>query len=555
MNNILIGESDFKLIQESKAYYVDKSLFVEEIITCPFKVILLTRPRRFGKTINLSLLHYFFEKTDQDHSALFDHLAIKKKHIFNTYFAAYPVIYITFKDIKNVTYAESIAKIARLIQKLLQDHHYLLKWNDLSPVASQLFNDIINKTASIDDYEDSIQILSEELERYHNKQVIILIDEYDTPIHTGYIHNYYEKMTIFMRNLLGAALKDNASLYKGVITGTLRISKESIFTGLNNLGVFPLNKGRFNKSFGFDESEVKKILADFGLSEEFSTIAKWYDGYNFGGRTIFNPWSVVNYISDPDNGPEPYWLNTSSMHMIENVITPQKELIRQEINDLIEGQSITKIVYENMVFKDITNSRSDLVWSFLLHSGYLKIVKEVESDLRQKYELQIPNREVRIIFVDLVEKWIKNHIDLEQLEVLLKSLTLGNISVFERKLTHICLAIMSYHDFAGSPEKVYHALVLGMLVWLSNDYVIRSNRESGFGRYDIIFMPKDKTRQGIIIEFKRVEENDVVEDVLTDALNQIEEKRYEVELKAENVHDIIKLAIGFSSKNVYLKQG
>jgi hypothetical protein len=554
MNNILIGESDFKLIRDSKAYYVDKSLFIEEIVTCPFKVILLTRPRRFGKTINLSLLHYFFDKTDQDHESLFEHLAIKQIPVFKDFFAAYPVIYITFKDIKNVTYAESIAKIARLIQRLLQDHHYLLKWDNLSPVASQLFNKINNNTANTADYEDSIQILSEELERYHNKQVIILIDEYDTPIHTGYIHNYYENMTIFMRNMLGAALKDNTSLYKGVVTGTLRISKESIFTGLNNLGVFPLNKGRFNKCFGFDESEVKKMLADFGLSDEYSTIARWYDGYNFGGRTIFNPWSVVNYISDPDSGPEPYWLNTSSMHMIENVITPQKKLLRKEINDLIEGQSITKIVYENMVFKDITNSRSELVWSFLLHSGYLKVVKKLKSDLRQKYELQIPNREVRIIFVDLAEKWVKNHIDLEQLEILLKSLTQGNISMFERKLKHICLAIMSYHDFAGSPEKVYHALVLGMLVWLSHDYVIRSNRESGFGRYDIIFMPKDKTRQGIIIEFKRIEDNDNVEDVLTDALNQIEEKRYDVELKAENIHNILKLAIGFSSKDVYLKQ-
>jgi len=368
MNNILIGQSDFKRIRESHAYYVDKSLFVEDILNCPYQVILITRPRRFGKTINLSLLHYFFEKTDQDHSALFDHLAIKQTHIFNTYFAAYPVIYITFKDIKNLTYEESIAKIARLIQKLLQEHHYLLKWSDLSPIASQLFNDIINKTASIEDYEDSIQILSEELERYHNKQVIILIDEYDTPVHTGYMHNYYEKMTIFMRNLLGAALKDNASLYKGVITGTLRISKESIFTGLNNLGVFTVFEEEFNKCFGFTLDELKQILSDYELLTCYDDIIKWYDGYNLGNQKILNPWSVMNFVSGRNKKFKPYWSNTASIDMIENVITPNNELLRKEINDLIEGKCITKAVYENMVFKDITNSRSDLVWSFLVHS-------------------------------------------------------------------------------------------------------------------------------------------------------------------------------------------
>jgi hypothetical protein len=553
MKTISIGQSDFKRIRESNAYYVDKSMFVEEILRCPYQVILLTRPRRFGKTINLSLLHYFFEKTNQDHAGLFDGLAIKQSDIFTDYFSQFPVIFLTFKDIKHSTWDHCLENIKLIIARTFKKYHYFLENQFLFEDEKEMFTKIMNGTASEVVYGNSLQFLSELLCRYHEKQVIILVDEYDTPIHSGYKYNYYDEVISFMRNLLSGGLKDNSNLFKGVMTGTLRISKESIFTGLNNLGIFPLLKKRFNPFFGFDEAEVKKILADFNLSEKFSTLVKWYDGYNFGGRTIFNPWSIVNYISNPESGPEPYWLNTSSMDMIEKVITPNNSLLREELNDLIEGKSITKIIYENMVFSDILNPRSDLLWSFLLHSGYLKVIKEVESDLRRTYELQIPNLEVRIIYVELIEKWIKNHVDLRQLEMLLSSLKNGDITLFEKQLKKVCIEIMSYHDFAGDPEKVYHALVLGMLVWLSNDYTIRSNRESGYGRYDIIFIPKDNSRQGIIIEFKRIDEDDIAEDVLDDALKQIEKKRYDVELKAANIHNILKLAVGFTSKAVYLK--
>ena len=554
MNTFLIGESNFKRIRESSAYYVDKSLLVEEVLTCPYQVILITRPRRFGKTINLSLLHYFFEKTDQDHAELFDGLAIKQSDIFTDYFSQFPVIFLTFKDIKHSTWGHCLENIKLTLARIFKKFHYLLKNQFLFDDEKEMFTKVMNGTASEVIYGNSLQFLSERLCRYHKKQVIILVDEYDTPIHSGHKYNYYDEVISFMRNVLSGGLKDNSSLFKGIMTGTLRISKESIFTGLNNLGVFPLHKQRFNPFFGFDEAEVKKILADFNLSEKLSTMIRWYDGYNFGGKKIFNPWSIVNYISNPESGPEPYWLNTSSMDMIEKVVTPNNTLLREELNDLIEGKPITKIIYENMVFSDISNPRSDLLWSFLLHSGYLKVITEVESDLRKKFALQIPNLEVRIIYVDLIEKWIKNHVDLRQLEMLLSSLKNGDITLFEKQLKKVCIEIMSYHDFAGNPEKVYHALVLGMLVWLSNDYIIRSNRESGYGRYDIIFIPKDKTKQGIIIEFKRIDEDDIVENVLDDALRQIEKKCYDVELKAANIHKILKLAVGFTSKAVYLKK-
>jgi len=555
MKDIFVGESDFKIIRESNSYYVDKSIFIEEFINCPYKVMLLTRPRRFGKTINLSLLRYFLEKTEQDHSVLFDGLTIKKSDIFSGHFSKYPLIFITFKDIKHSSWSCCFENLKILIANTFKKFLYLLDSDQLIEMEKKIFKNIINGTASEVVYGNSLQLLSELLCRYHNQTVIILIDEYDTPVHTGFQHNYYDDIISFMRNLLSGGLKDNSNLYKGLVTGTLRLSKESIFTGLNNLGVFTCINKRFNRCFGFDETELKKMLTDFDLSDKYSTLSKWYDGYNFGGKKIFNPWSVVNFVSNAESKPEPYWLNTSSMEMIENTITPNKKFLREELNDLIEGKPITKIIYENMVFNDITNPRSDLVWSFLLHSGYLNIIKEVDSHLRRKYELQIPNREVRIIYVELIEKWVKNLFELKHLETLLNSLKNGNITIFEKHLKMICLEIMSYHDFAGSPEKVYHALVLGMLVWLSNDYVIRSNRESGYGRYDIIFIPKDTSKQGIIIEFKRIEEDEIVEDILNDALKQIEKKRYDVELKAANIKNILKLAIGFKSKSVFLKQG
>jgi len=554
MNNIFVGESDFKSIRELNHYYVDKSLFIEEILQCPFMVTLITRPRRFGKTLNLSLLKYFLEKTKHDYSALFDGLAIKQSDIFTDHFSKYPVIFITFKDIKHLTWEESLEALKIIISQIFESHDYLLDNNNLSERQFIDFKEIINRTASKIIYENSLKMLSEYLYQYHKKQIIILIDEYDTPIHSGYQHNYYNNIISFMRNFLSCALKDNSSLFRCVLTGTLRISKESIFTGLNNMGVFTLFEEEFNQCFGFTPDEVQKVLSDFNFSSCYEDILKWYDGYKFGGQTILNPWSVMNLLANRKKRFKPYWLNTASMDMIENVITPNKELLREELNDLIEGKPIAKTIYENMVFNDIKNPRSDVLWSFLVHSGYLKVERELESDLRQKYELKIPNREVRIIYVELVEKWIKNHVDLIELESLLSSLKKGDITLFEKKLKTICLEIMSYHDFAGSPEKVYHALILGILVWLSSDYVIRSNRESGYGRYDIIFIPKDTSKQGIIIEFKRIEEDEIVEDVLDDALKQIEENKYDTELKSLNIENIIKLAIGFRSKAVYLKQ-
>jgi len=558
MNNILIGESDFKEIRKKKGYYVDKSLFVREIIKCPHKVILLPRPRRFGKTINISMLYHFFEKKGQDKSNLFDDLAINKTEEFKEHFSKYPVIFITFKDIKNQTFEASLTKIARLIHKVLQQHSYLLNWEKLSLVASHLFKKILNQTAEIGDYEDSIQIISEQLEIYHNRQVVILIDEYDTPIHAGYTNNYYDDMISFMRNLLSGAFKDNSSLFKGVITGTLRISKESIFTGLNNIGVYTLLEENFNKCFGFTRDEVKIILSDFDLSNYYDDILKWYDGYNFGDNTILNPWSVMNFIFDRKKQFKPHWLNTSSMEMIEEVVLgkpeEQKRILRNELTDLIQDGYIKKNIDENIIMQDLYKKNNDVIWSFLLHSGYLKQIERIDNEFENIYKLQIPNMEVKIAYRKLIQKWFEETVNLEALQSMLQSLKEGNISLFEKHLKEISLVIMSYHDFSNTPEKVYHALVLGMLVWLSNDYDIRSNRESGYGRFDILFKPKNLNNQGIIIEFKRIDNDEDSEKILNSALEQIHKKKYDVELKTAGVNHLLKIAVGFKGKEVHVKK-
>jgi len=559
MNNVLIGQSDFKQIRESNAYYVDKSLFVEDIMKCPYLVILLTRPRRFGKTINLSLLHHFFEKTDQDKSSLFDGLAIQQSDIYSEHFSKYPVIFLTFKDIKQSNWNDCLEDMKLVISQLFESFDYLLDSDCLTELQANDFKNIKNRTASNVIYGNALKFLSKFLYQYHQQRVVILVDEYDTPIHSGYQYHYYDEIVSFIRNLLSGGLKDNNYLHKGVITGALRVAKESIFTGLNNLGVFTLFEHEFNQCFGFTLDEIRMILTDFGLLSNFDNVLKWYDGYNFGDQKILNPWSVMNYVSNKKKTFKPYWLNTSSMEMLEQITLgkpeAKKKSLRQELTELIQGGYIQKNINENIIMQDIYNRNLDVIWSFLLHSGYLKSIAYIDSEFENIHKLSIPNMEVKIAYRNLVTKWFAETVNTDDLNLMLQALTNGDIALFEKKLKIICLEIMSYHDFAGSPEKVYHALVLGMLVWLSNDYVIRSNRESGYGRYDIIFMPKDKTKQGIIIEFKTIEENDVVEDVINDALKQIETKCYDVELKAAHIHNILKLAIGFSDKSVYLKQG
>ncbi|MDM8530334.1 AAA family ATPase [Anaerolineales bacterium HSG25] len=554
---LLIGQSDFKQFRKNDGYYIDKSLFIQEIIETGYLVQLLPRPRRFGKTLNLSMLRYFFEKNETSQADLFTGLAIKDTPLFETHQGRYPVIFLTFKDQKADTWPALLDMLSSLIRDEFERHEYLLEGDVLDVSQKAYFQNILASKGNIADYSQALCSLSAFLARFYDEDVVILIDEYDTPIQAGYLRGYYQQVLDFMWNLLSGGLKDNEYLYKGVMTGILRVAKESIFSSLNNIGVFTVLNRKYSDKFGFTETEVRTLLDDYGMSDSYEEVAQWYDGYLFGGQVIYNPWSVLNYVINQE-GPQPYWLNTGSTELIDRLVTRGGAELRYELEELLTGRTITQPIYDSIVMRDL-DRRDNLLWSFLLYSGYLKAVEKVYYD---KYKLQIPNKEVIQIYQNLVTIWFEEKVKLPHLETMLTALEQADIHLFERMLRLVVLEVMSYHDLSGEPERVYQALVLGMLVWLSPKYEIRTNREAGYGRYDMMFKPRatpqddgTRERQGIIIEFKRVYDDQKPETVIENALQQIENKGYATELLAAGVTDILKLAIAFQGKELWLKQG
>lgn len=554
---LLIGQSDFAQFRRAGGYYVDKSLLIQEVIESAMQVLLLPRPRRFGKTLNLSMLRYFFEKSEPPRGDLFTGLAIRETPLFDRHHGAYPVIFLTFKDQKALSWKTLFRGLCNIIRDEFVRHAELFQSAALAPSEQRYVKAILDDTAEEADYRDALRYLSAFLARIHNQQVVILIDEYDTPIQAGYLHGYYDEVINFMRNLLSGGLKDNQHLFKGVLTGILRVAKESIFSGLNNLGVHTLLSVEFNTAFGFTEAEVKTILEYYGLADRYAELASWYNGYLFGGEVIYNPWSVLNYVASKDHQLRPYWLNTGSMELIEQLVTRGGSELREELEQLLSGQGITRPIYDNIVMRDLER-RDNLLWSFLLFSGYLKVVEQVRED---EYTLNIPNREIESVYRTLIIVWFEEKVRLPQLETMLTALQAGDARLFERMLRVVVTEVMSYHDLSGQPEKVYQALVLGMLVWLSPTYDIRTNRESGYGRYDMMLKPKpapdgeaQAARRGIVLEFKRVYDDETPETVLADALRQISDKAYTTELEAAGVTDILRLAVAFRGKELWLRQ-
>ncbi|MCP4104091.1 MAG: AAA family ATPase [Desulfobacteraceae bacterium] len=545
-----IGKSDFKTLIDDACYYVDKTHFINEITEVSADVLLIPRPRRFGKTLNLSMLRYFYEKSEEDRGSLFDGLMIRDDEVFEKHQGKYPVIWLTFKDVKELSWDQMYRRLTNILRDEFLRHSALLKSDMLAESERNYFESILNGKAEQPDYADALRYLSRFLRKYHNKRAVILIDEYDTPIHTAYTGGFYREAVNFMRNLLSGGLKDNEHLFKGVVTGILRIARESVFSDLNNLAVYTLLEEEFNSAFGFTDDEVKCLLKKYSLPDRYDEVSFWYNGYLFGGRVIYNPWSVLNYAASRAGKPRAYWVNTGSTDIIDRLATVGGRELREELGQLLEGSAVTKPVYDNIAMKDL-EKRDDLLWSLMLFSGYLKSSRDPVH--RNYYELKIPNEEVRTVYEYMIEGWFAEKIGSDQPEQMLKALEKGEVKLFEQTLRQIVLRIMSYHDFSGVPEKVYHALVLGMLVWMSGRYEIRSNRESGYGRYDLMLKPKDLNRQGIIIEFKKVYEDETHEDVLDQALKQIEDKEYAAELEAAGVKDILKIAVVFQGKKLWVK--
>ncbi|MCP4148508.1 MAG: AAA family ATPase [bacterium] len=574
-----VGISDFKDVVTGNYLYVDKTLFIKEILDRGDKIILLPRPRRFGKTLNLSMLKYFYDSIppglspgtsapeidndspDQTHKKLFDSLAIQKEGSkYMDKMGKNPVIFLSFRGIKELDWDSCLGEMKQVIQDEYLRHYYLLGSEVLLPPEKNYFKRIVELKGNIGHYKNSLRKLLIFLNRYYGKRAVILIDEYDAPVHAGFSYGYYEEIINFMRNFLCGGLKDTDQyLEKSVLTGIMRIAKESIFSGLNNPGVYTLLSEEFSDKFGFTESEVETLLKEFQVFDRYDQVRLWYNGYRFGETIIYNPWSIINFLAGKAKDLKPYWLNTSDNKIVEDLLSCEGKELKEELEKLIRGESIEKAIEDNLVLKDITR-RENLLWSFLLMGGYLKQTgKRTDSHAEKTYyQLSIPNKEVRGIYTRIIDSYFSTKIENKKLEIMLKALIEGDIKLFEKMLRLVVTAVFSYHDFGGEPEKVYHALVAGLLIWITNTHEIKSNRESGYGRYDIMIIPRDPAAglTGYVIEFKTVdeEENDTVESAQTAALQQIEDKKYESELIDRGIKHIKKLAIVFKGKDVYLKQ-
>jgi len=561
MKKLDIGNSDFKSIIENNNYFVDKSLFIKEIIESQSQIVLLPRPRRFGKTLNLSMLKYYFDRNQKSEINLFENLNIwQETDEIKEKKGKYPVIYLSFKDAKGTNWEITYKYIVSEIINFYSKNDYLLENNTLKQHEKNTFHKILNAEADSVDYAESLKKLSEYLFRYHQQKVIILIDEYDTPIQAGY-KNFYTDVVSFMRNLLSGAFKDNSYLYKGVITGILRISKESIFSGLNNVSVFTILEDEFSDKFGFTEQETKQIIADFSVPTDYELIKKWYDGYKIGNTSdIYNPWSILNYAISYKSGFKPFWVNTSSDELLkEQIKRKDANYLREQLLKLINNESIEKQIEQNFVFPDL-EADNELLWSLLTFSGYLT---QRTKTSRKTYSLVIPNYEIKTVFQDIILKWLNADIKIRktQLEETANYLINNEIVKFERGFKEIIGDTFSYFDLSGEPENVYQSYVLGLLAIIGDDYIIKSNRESGEGRYDILLIPHDKTKYGVVIEIKQVTKskkesvanfNKKINAKITDAQLQIEQNRYYSELVEHQISKIIKLPIIFAGKIPYI---
>ncbi len=551
-----IGIGDFKEIVENKYYFVDKSLLIKDVIEDGAKVILLPRPRRFGKTLNMSILQYFFQNSEEDNSYLFKGLKVEEHKEIMEHQGKYPLIFITFKDIKSNNYELDYEKMKELIAEEYRRHKYVLENDILDNEEKVYYNEILNCRANKARVELSLKYLSKFLNRYYKEKVIILIDEYDVPIQSGFSNNYYDQIVEFMRNFLSAGLKDNTYLKKAVMTGILRVAKESIFSGLNNLKVCTILNPQYSKYFGFLQEEVEELLRYYGQEDKTDEVKDWYNGYRFGDNTVYNPWSILNYIDNSQRGFLPYWVNTSSNNIVKELLAKGGEDLKKDLEELIKGNTITKIIDENIVMADIHKDTQN-VWGFLFFTGYLKLIENKLEMGRNICELGIPNKEVKYLFEDLIMCWFSENVSRDRYNLMLKSLVNGDTKTFSKILKQYTLSSASYFDTGkNESEKFYHAFVLGILISLSDEYLIKSNRESGFGRYDIMIIPKDKNKLGIVIEFKKVDkdENETLEKATEIALNQIKEKNYKQELIDLEIENIMELGIAFEGKEVLVKK-
>jgi Predicted AAA-ATPase/PD-(D/E)XK nuclease superfamily len=548
-----VGISDYKELIEENYYYVDKTLLIKEIIDRSGKVMLIPRPRRFGKTLNLSMLKYFFEQNSQPTEHLFYETSIWQDSYYRQFQGQYPVIFITFKDIKEDTWDEAYRHLTVTIANEFAHHEHELA-PTLSAYHLRKYNALLERTADSVSFSQSLLFLTELLYNRYQKRVIILIDEYDGPIHTAYTYNYYDAAVKFMRSLLTGLLKDNSFLERGILTGILRMAKEGIFSGLNNLSVFTLLSDQFADKFGFTATEVDQLLIDQKLIQESKAIKTWYNGYRCGTVTLYNPWSLLQCIAHKGE-LRPYWLNTSDNQLIMRLIALSDNTVKSELEALLTDSEVIEEINEGLLYPGIEHNKKAL-WSLLLFAGYITYTHHELREGKDICSLKIPNTEIKLLYQDLIKVLFGQLFTSPKITLLMQALTTGNTQTFTQLLEEFVQNSMSVYDLPNNePEKSYHLFVLGILVLLSDNYEVKSNRESGLGRYDIMIIPKQPHKLAIIIEFKKVLpiDKETLEITANRALEQIKEKNYAQELKARGITHIKAFGIAFAGKTILVK--
>lgn len=534
-----VGIEDFKKIIEEDCYYFDKTNYIEELLKDRTEIKLFTRPRRFGKTLNMTTLKYFFDvKNAEENRKLFKNLYIEKSEYFKEQ-GEYPVIFITMKDLKKNTWEQMNFAAKSLISNLYNEFEFIRE--KLNEIEKEKFYKIWSKSED-GDYDNSLRLLSEYLYNYYQKKVILLIDEYDNPLIVANQNGYYKEAINFYRNLYSSALKTNSNLKMGVLTGIVQVAKEGIFSGLNNVITYNILGNDFETFFGLSEEEVEEALKYFEMTYEIEEVKKWYDGYKFGNSEVYNPWSIINYLRTKEL--QAYWVNTSDNALIYDNLKNSTVDVFNNLQTLFEGKEIKKEISPFFTFEEL--SKFDGIWQLMVYNGYLKINEKLSND---EYMIKIPNYEIQTFFKKgFIDKFLVSG---NYFNPMMDALLDGDIEEFERRLQNIFLVNTSFYDLKG--EKVYHSLFLGMLIWLRDKYEVKSNGERGHGRYDAMLIPLDKIKPAYVFEFKVSKTIKGLNAKAEEALTQIKEKQYDAGLKGLGISKVYRIGIAFKGKNVKVK--
>ena len=539
MKRLAIGVSDFKKIIEGDFYYFDKTKLIEEIIKDGSEVKLFARPRRFGKTLNMSMLKYFFDiKNREENKKIFKDLYIEKTEAFKEQ-GQYPVIFLSLKDLKALTWEQMEKAIKSAISRLFSEYKYLL--NVLDKFDTLAFENILLKNTELEDLKEALKFLTRILYEKYNKKVVVLIDEYDSPLVSAYINGYYEKAKDFFKTFYSTVLKDNNYLQMGVLTGIIRVIKAGIFSDLNNLSTYTILSDVYTDSYGLTEEEVEKSLKYYGIEQEISNVKDWYDGYKFGDSEVYNPWSILNFLRFKEL--RAYWVDTSGNDLIKDVLKKITKNTIEALERLFNGEGLKQNISGTSDLSKLLSE--DELWELMLFSGYLTVEEKID---HKNYVLRLPNKEIKELFRDtFLEKYFGRG---SKLLYLMEALTENRIDEYEERLQEILLTSVSYNDTKKGNEAFYHGLIMGMGLYLEGEYITKSNIESGLGRYDFVIEPKNKTKRAFIMEFKATDSIENLEEISKEALRQIENKKYDVSLKQNGVKDITYMGIAFCGKQI-----